>query len=158
VQQGDPHAREAFFDGSSARRLSVELRDPGQHIARRHGDLLHASVLEPASQKYFSGRIEDALVDLALALLRWPAEPHRAPLPLADTSFKSFFNQNGMQVAVVKDGTAHIHKVSVTRDLGMQVEVDGGVEQGDLVIINPPITLREGSKIRARAEPAAPRT
>jgi RND family efflux transporter MFP subunit len=70
----------------------------------------------------------------------------------------TIFNQNGMQVAVVKDGTAHIHKVSVTRDLGTQVEVDDGVEQGDLVIINPPITLREGSKVRAHAEPAVPRT
>jgi RND family efflux transporter MFP subunit len=70
----------------------------------------------------------------------------------------TIFNQNGMQVAVVKDGTAHIHKVSVTRDLGTQVEVDDGVEQGDLVIINPPITLSEGSKVRAHAEPAVPRT
>jgi RND family efflux transporter MFP subunit len=70
----------------------------------------------------------------------------------------TIFNQSGMQVAVVKDGTAHIHKVSVTRDLGTQVEVDDGVEQGDLVIINPPITLSEGSKVRARAEPAVPRT
>jgi hypothetical protein len=63
-----------------------------------------------------------------------------------------------MQVAVIKDGMAHIHKVSVTRDLGTQVEVDDGVEQGDLVIINPPIALSEGSKARARAEPAVPRT
>jgi hypothetical protein len=61
-------------------------------------------------------------------------------------------------VAVVKDGTAHIHKVSVTRDLGTQVEVDDGVEQGDLVIINPPIALGEGSKVRTRAEPALPGT
>ena len=70
----------------------------------------------------------------------------------------TIFNQNGMQVAVVKDGTAHIHKVSVTRDLGTHVEVDDGVEQGDLVIINPPITLSEGTKVRARAESAVPRT
>jgi RND family efflux transporter MFP subunit len=70
----------------------------------------------------------------------------------------TIFNQNGMQVAVIKDGTAHIHKVSVTRDLGTQVEVDDGVEQGDLVIINPAIALSEGSKVRARAEPAVPRT
>jgi hypothetical protein len=70
----------------------------------------------------------------------------------------TIFNQSGIQVAVVKDGTAHIHKVSVRRDLGTQVEVDDGVEQGDLVIINPPIALSEGSKVRARAEPAVPGT
>jgi RND family efflux transporter MFP subunit len=70
----------------------------------------------------------------------------------------TIFNQNGMQVAAVEGGTVHIHKVSVMRDLGTQVEVDEGVKQGDLVIINPPITLSEGSKVRARAEPAVPRT
>jgi RND family efflux transporter MFP subunit len=70
----------------------------------------------------------------------------------------TIFNQNGLQVAVVEDGTVHIRKVSVTRDLGTQVEVDDGVRQGDQVIVNPPVTLVEGSKVRARAEVAAPRT
>jgi hypothetical protein len=42
--------------------------------------------------------------------------------------------------------------------LGTQVEVDDGVEQGDLVIINPPIALSEGSKVRTRAKPAVPGT
>jgi RND family efflux transporter MFP subunit len=66
------------------------------------------------------------------------------------------FNQNGPQVAVVEDGTAHIRKVSVTRDLGTQVEVDDGVVQGDQVIINPPVTLGEGSKVRARTKRPGP--
>jgi hypothetical protein len=35
------------------------------------------------------------------------------------------------------------------------VEVDDGVKQGDLVILNPPVNLREGSKVRAR-ESAVP--
>jgi len=66
------------------------------------------------------------------------------------------FNQNGPQIAVVEDGTAHIRKV--TRDLGTQVEVDDGVEQGEQVIINPPVTLVDGSKVRPRIKPAIPRT
>jgi RND family efflux transporter MFP subunit len=70
----------------------------------------------------------------------------------------TIFNQNGLQVAVVEDGTVHIRKVSVTRDLGTQVEVDDGVKQGDQVIVNPPVTLVEGSKVRAVAQPAAPTT
>jgi RND family efflux transporter MFP subunit len=62
----------------------------------------------------------------------------------------TIFNQNGLQVAVVHDGIAHLHKISVTHDLGTQVEVDAGVERGDQVILNPPINLSEGSKVRAR--------
>jgi RND family efflux transporter MFP subunit len=68
------------------------------------------------------------------------------------------FNQNGPQVAVLEGGTAHIRKVSVTRDLGTQVEVDDGLEQGEQVIINPPVTLVDGSKVRPRAQQTAPRS
>jgi RND family efflux transporter MFP subunit len=65
----------------------------------------------------------------------------------------TIFNQDGLQVAVVDDGTVHIRKVSVSRDLGTQVEVDGGVKEGDQVVISPPVNLVEGSKVRARAQP-----
>jgi RND family efflux transporter MFP subunit len=73
----------------------------------------------------------------------------------ADTTI---FNKNGLHVAVVEDSTVHLRKVSVTRDLGTQVEVDDGVKQGDQVIVNPPVNLVEGSKVRPVAQPAAPGT
>jgi RND family efflux transporter MFP subunit len=66
------------------------------------------------------------------------------------------FNRNGMQVAVVTDGKAEIRKVKVTRDLGTRVEVDTGIKAGDQVILNPPVTLVDGSKVQRRAETAAP--
>jgi RND family efflux transporter MFP subunit len=83
--------------------------------------------------------------------------PHQTPSVLVPAD-ALIFNQNGTQVAVVEGGSAHIRKVSVARDLGTQLEVDYGVEQGDQVIVNPPITLTEGSKVRPRAKPATPRT
>jgi RND family efflux transporter MFP subunit len=70
----------------------------------------------------------------------------------------TIFNKNGLQVAVVEAGTVHIRKVLVTRDLGTQVEVTNGVKQGDQVVMNPPVTLVEGSKVRVQTEPAAPKT
>ena len=42
--------------------------------------------------------------------------------------------------------------------MGTQVEVDGGVKEGDQVVLNPPVTLSEGSKVRARPEPGVPTT
>jgi RND family efflux transporter MFP subunit len=65
------------------------------------------------------------------------------------------FSRNGMQVALVDDGKAELRKVKVKRDLGTRVEVDSGVKAGDQVILNPPVTLVDGSKVRALAE--APR-
>jgi RND family efflux transporter MFP subunit len=68
------------------------------------------------------------------------------------------FNRDGLQVAVIKDGNAEIRKVTVIRDLGTQVEVDHGIEAGDHVILNPPVTLVNGSKVHVRAEPDRPST
>ncbi len=66
------------------------------------------------------------------------------------------FNRNGMQVAVVNNGKAELRKVKVKRDLGTRVEVDSGIKAGDQVILNPPVTLVDGSKVQAM--PEAPRT
>jgi RND family efflux transporter MFP subunit len=60
------------------------------------------------------------------------------------------FDRNGLQVAVVNNGKAEIRKVRVTRDRGTQVEVDSGVQAGDQVILNPPVTLADGSKVQPR--------
>ena len=75
--------------------------------------------------------------------------PRRKPSLLVPAD-ATIFNQNGLQVVVVHNGTAHLRKISVTHDLGTQVEVDAGVERGDQVILNPPINLSEGSKVRTR--------
>ena len=43
---------------------------------------------------------------------------------------------------------AHIHHVTVVRDLGTTVEVSAGVKDGDQVILNPPVVafVRAGGK------------
>jgi RND family efflux transporter MFP subunit len=66
------------------------------------------------------------------------------------------FNRNGLQVAVVEDGVAHIRKVSVARDLGTQVEVRDGVNSGDLVILNPQVELVDGSRVRPQLGSMSP--
>jgi RND family efflux transporter MFP subunit len=63
------------------------------------------------------------------------------------------FNGGGTQVAVVENGTAHFHKVTVARDFGTQVEVRDGIKAGDEVILKPVVTLADGSKVQPRAAP-----
>lgn len=65
------------------------------------------------------------------------------------------FNADGLQVAVVENGMAHIRKISVARDFGTSVEVRDGVRQGDLVILNPPVGLTEGSKVQLASNAGA---
>jgi len=81
--------------------------------------------------------------------------PRRTP-SLSVPADAIIFNRNGMQVAVVKNGKAKIRKVNVKRDLGTRVEVDSGIKAGEQVILNPPVTLADGSKVQPRPEAAAP--
>jgi hypothetical protein len=39
--------------------------------------------------------------------------------------------------------------------LGTRVEVNSGIKAGDQVILNPPVNLVDGSKVRPRPEVAA---
>jgi RND family efflux transporter MFP subunit len=64
------------------------------------------------------------------------------------------FNREGMQVAVVNNGKAELRKLKVKRDLGTRVEVDSGIRAGEQVILNPPVTLVNGSKVQVRPEAA----
>jgi RND family efflux transporter MFP subunit len=64
------------------------------------------------------------------------------------------FNKGGLQLAVVEDGVVHLRKIVVARDLGTQVEVRDGVKVGDKVVLNPPVDLVDGNRVRVRA-PAA---
>jgi len=65
------------------------------------------------------------------------------------------FDGDGLHVAVIENGTARIRQVTVARDFGKDVEVRDGIKHGDQVILNPPVDLTEGSKVRALPEPAA---
>src|ERR1700736_4121382 len=65
------------------------------------------------------------------------------------------FDQNGLHVAVVQNGTIHLQKITIARDLGTEVEVHDGVKAGDQVVLNPMVNLAEGSKVSVRtAQPS----
>jgi RND family efflux transporter MFP subunit len=60
------------------------------------------------------------------------------------------FDQNGLHVAVVENGTVHLQKIAIARDFGKEVEVHTGVRPGDKVILNPMVNLAEDSKVAVR--------
>ena len=75
--------------------------------------------------------------------------PRKTP-SFAVSADAMIFNEGGLQVAAVENGQVHLRKVSVVRDLGKQVEINSGVKQGDKVILNPSVSLEEGSKVRPK--------
>ena len=65
------------------------------------------------------------------------------------------FRAEGPQVAVVdKDGKVHLRPISIGRDFGATLEILGGLEVSDQIIINPSDSLEEGQKVHV-AKPNA---
>jgi RND family efflux transporter MFP subunit len=60
------------------------------------------------------------------------------------------FDQNGLHVAVVENGIAHLQKITIARDFGTEVEVHDGLKSGDQVIQNPMVNLADGTKVAVR--------
>jgi RND family efflux transporter MFP subunit len=60
------------------------------------------------------------------------------------------FNRNGLSVAVVENGVVHVRKIVEVRDLGTRVEVSDGVQDGDQVVLNPPIDISENQTVTTR--------
>ncbi|MGC8988764.1 MAG: efflux RND transporter periplasmic adaptor subunit [Verrucomicrobiia bacterium] len=64
------------------------------------------------------------------------------------------FRAEGPQVGVVQpDGTVALRPVKLGRDFGAMVEVVAGVSTNDQVVLNPPDSLADGSKVRVAAAP-----
>ncbi len=58
------------------------------------------------------------------------------------------FRREGAQVAVVgPDGKVQLRHISIGRDYGTTLEIVGGVDANDLVIVNPSDSIEEGQKV-----------
>src|SRR5208283_1475525 len=67
------------------------------------------------------------------------------------------FRQEGAQVAIVGiDGKVHLRPITIGRDYGTTLEILGGVEVGDRVVINPADSLQEGQPVNVAPENAPP--
>jgi membrane fusion protein, multidrug efflux system len=65
------------------------------------------------------------------------------------------FRAEGAQAAVVnKDGKVHLQPISIGRDFGATLEILGGLDVSDQIIVNPADSLEEGQKVHV-AKPKA---
>jgi len=60
------------------------------------------------------------------------------------------FDHDGLHVAVVRNGSLHLQKITIARDFGKEVEVHDGVKPGDEVVLKPMVNLAEGDKVAVR--------
>jgi hypothetical protein len=62
------------------------------------------------------------------------------------------FRAEGPRVAVVgPDGKVHLKAVTIGRDFGTKVEILGGLEADDQIVVNPADSLDEGQQVNVKA-------
>jgi RND family efflux transporter MFP subunit len=61
------------------------------------------------------------------------------------------FNRDGLHVAVDENGVVRLHRVTVARDLGTEIEVRDGVKAGDEAILNPIVNIADGNPVHSKA-------
>jgi HlyD family secretion protein len=51
-------------------------------------------------------------------------------------------------VATISGDTIHLRPVKIYRDLGESVELEGGLNAGDQVVLNPPTNIHENQRVK----------
>jgi multidrug efflux pump subunit AcrA (membrane-fusion protein) len=80
------------------------------------------------------------------------AEVH-LKLPAGASSFvvpvnALLFRKEGLRLAVVKDGKAQLTPVTPGHDFGDHIEIVGGLEGNESIIVNPPDSILSGQAVR----------
>jgi RND family efflux transporter MFP subunit len=57
------------------------------------------------------------------------------------------FRAQGLQVALVRDGKVHLQRVSISQDMGANVEIGSGLQASDQVIVDPSDSIAEGQEV-----------
>jgi RND family efflux transporter MFP subunit len=71
------------------------------------------------------------------------------PYPvIAVPSQAVIFDKDGLQAAVDEDGVARMQHLDVAADNGGTVDVRAGLKAGDRLILNPPIGVTDGMRVR----------
>jgi RND family efflux transporter MFP subunit len=74
-------------------------------------------------------------------------EPQSYPI-ISVPSQAIIFDKDGLQAVVDESGVARLRHLDVAADNGGTVEVRGGLKVGDRLILNPPIGITDGMRVR----------
>jgi RND family efflux transporter MFP subunit len=62
------------------------------------------------------------------------------------------FRAQGLQVGVVRDGRVHLVPVTISKDLGANVEVASGLTANDAVVLDPSDSLASGQEVQVKSQ------
>jgi RND family efflux transporter MFP subunit len=142
---------------------SVKIGTKAQLVVPEYPNRTFTAIVEASSQSVdsASGTTRMLLVvDNASGELMTGAFANvRLDLPNPDATMSVpasalIFDQSGLRVATVgADGRVALKQITISRDLGRDVEIASGLEADDRVIASPPDGLAPGDQVRVAGEP-----
>jgi RND family efflux transporter MFP subunit len=168
----------AMFVVSQIDKLRAYVNVPQNYVPSiRVGTKAQISVPEHPG-KYFPGTVEASAqsVDAASGTTRMQLVVDNAANELMTGAFATvtfelphpetavnvpasalIFNRSGLQVAIVdRENRIILKPITISRDLGSEVEIASGVVADDRVVINPPDGVVTGDQVRVAGAPGAP--
>jgi RND family efflux transporter MFP subunit len=82
--------------------------------------------------------------------LKVPGQASSYVVPVSTLIFRS----QGLQIAVVKNGTIALTPVTPGRDFGTKIEIVAGLTGDELMVINPPDSIVSGQKVQVARDAA----
>jgi RND family efflux transporter MFP subunit len=61
------------------------------------------------------------------------------------------FDEHGLSAAVYSNGALQLHHLDVLADNGASLDIRAGLNEGDQVVLNPPVNLRDGMRVQVAA-------
>ena len=131
-------AAEVLLDGKGSRALAAKvIRTSGAMDSASRTLLTELELPNPGHQVLPGG----------FAQVRFTGISRDVPLAIPANTL--LFRTDGATVATVKpDNRVELRKVTLGRDLGMTVEVSGGVTATDRLVLNPPDSITDGVEVR----------
>lgn len=165
----DSGAAKELFHMQAVQTLRVYTNLPGVFSASvKRGETIDLTFVEHPGQVFHGKlvRTSDAIDPASRTLLVEIDVDNRAGQLLAGTLAQVHFKVNpvgsvfvipvsalvfrgeGLRVATVKDGVAHLNPVTIGQDDGRTVQIITGLDKNDQVIQDPPDSLIDGEKVR----------
>ena len=137
-------AAEVLLDGKGSRPLAAKVvRTSGSMDSTSRTLLTELEVPNPGHEVLPGG----------FAQVRFTGVSRDVPLAIPANTL--LFRTDGAMVALVKqDNRVELRKITLGRDLGMTVEVTGGVTVADRLVLNPADSITDGVEVRVHAADA----
>jgi len=122
-------------------RFKAQVTSMSQAIQAGTGGMLVQLLVDNASGELLPG---------AFATMSFPQEGVTGRIGVPPGAL--IFGKEGVRVAVLQGDRVVIKPVSIARDLGSVIELDGGITASDRVIDSPPDGLRHGDRVRVTSD------